>query len=641
MLNFDYWNGNSRYTRFEHHVTWKGDTATVKFKCQELGGGGKQKLQGAEYSLRDYYTGDVLDTVTVEPGATGGAFKVDVGKLADGWLVLDMTAHGTETAIPFPVYVLRGELPAQQWTPVWTGSSGHGSHFHLHWVRVDGEQKAMPLPRREYPHFDHVPAESNLYFETPTGTLESQARRIFRTKDGVLTTATRQWYTWNDLVRKLPRLPLLDGPCGVNSLGYPTHISVGVARQEDDATSAPLDNLYVTTPWSLCRVSPEGAVKTLAGYRHKGVPTYWNDPPELELVGDWSGVPEDEPRGFHEIWGGCVVPATVRVDEAAPRIPEEGNRHPHLVDPDIPFKGPTFIAADSQNNRLAAVEHSATSHATPAKVTVFAKGDDYWDCVAWHDRIIASERGAHRVVELDIHGNVTRVIAQGAALAAVDFNRFVIRTAPLDMIQAEQVVLPEGLYVVGDWLYIASSAMAMVQRRHLVDEDRPREVIVKFGSGGVKADNYWKIAVSDGTALPEGTIFLTDWTVSEFGGPAVYAPDGTKMKKGLMNPYNSRFLHRGKGGGGFSSIGYSAAVAAKNGRVVFGSSYEGLRAVSLALPTDKDVDRDAYSRGRKLWRSLGYGLKFGGHAQNRFGESLPWGEHPDMDEFMRICGAVR
>ena len=82
------------------------------------------------------------------------------------------------------------------------------------------------------------------------------------------------------------------------------------------------------------------------------------------------------------------------------------------------------------------------------------------------------------------------------------------------------------------------------------------------------------------------------------------------------------------------------AVAAQYGRIVFGAADDGIRSVSLALPTDFPVDRNAFSRGRELWAAKGYHLKYGEHAQNRFGEELPWGEHPDMDYFMQVCGAA-
>ena len=38
-------------------------------------------------------------------------------------------------------------------------------------------------------------------------------------------------------------------------------------------------------------------VVTLAGYRHKDMASYWNDPTSAELVGDWSSIPANR-RGF-------------------------------------------------------------------------------------------------------------------------------------------------------------------------------------------------------------------------------------------------------------------------------------------------------------------------------------------------------
>ena len=626
MLNFDYWNGNSRYERFSRHITWKDDSVNVDFKCQELGGGGRQVLQGTSYEL--LIDGEPHTTAVVTSGDTEGRFVVDTTAILDGWHVLDMVPHGTETSIPFPVFVLRGdELPLQEWMPVWTGSRGHSSRFRLHWVPVAGEGLINPLAPRDFPAFGNLPSESRLHLETLTGTMAGWPHRKFVTEDGIYTTATRQWYTWADLVRKTPRLPLLDGPRGRNSLGYPTHISIGTGQQDDEPDSPLMGNLYVTDPWRLMRVSPSGEVTTLVGYRHTGTPDQWQSPQNLELVGDWSAIPESR-RGFHEIWGFCWHPQTLTIDNDAPRIPSEGNRRPHHA-------APVAFIADSENNRVCRVEFNAAAHGIPPTVTEFVQAKDCWDCVSWgDDKLIVSERGDHRIAQYDMNtGLLDRVILQGAALARIDSNRFVVRTGSMTAIRAEDVVLPEGLYVVDDWLYFGSAAMDQIKRVDLVTG--VVETLKTF-SAGFSAHNYFKISVSDGTAGPKGTIFKTDWEVGDFGGPAVYEPGESKDR---LFGYNSRRLHRGKGSG-FQSLGYSSAVASRNGRIVLGSSFDGLLSISKALPSDDAPDRSAFSRGRSLWRASGYNLKYGEHAQSRFGEPLPWGEHPDMDAFLRLCGAV-
>jgi hypothetical protein len=321
----------------------------------------------------------------------------------------------------------------------------------------------------------------------------------------------------------------------------------------------------------------------------------------------------------------CWYPDSLKVNNAADRIPSEDNRRPHLV-------APVCFVADSQNNRVCRVEFDARAHGAPPKVSEFVLAADAWDCVNWGNKLIVSERGAHRIAQYDMAtGAFERVIVQGEPLATVGWNRFVKRYETLAAIRAQDVVQPEGLYVVDDWLYYASAAMAQIKRVHLVDGRI--EVVVNTSSSNTP-ENFLKIAVSNGTAGPKHAVYVTNWTVGDFGAPKCYLPMGGTWR---VNPYNSRNLHRGKGGGGFSSIGYSGAVAAKSGRIVYGSSFEGLRQASLAAPSDGAIDRSAYARGRSRWVDLGYHLKYGEHAQSRFGEPLPRGEDPDMDAFIEAC----
>lgn len=82
---------------------------------------------------------------------------------------------------------------------------------------------------------------------------------------------------------------------------------------------------------------------------------------------------------------------------------------------------------------------NATAHGIPPKVTEFLTNlSDPWDCVSWGDALIVSERMSHRICEYDsTTGALRRVIVQGAPLARVDSNRFVVRIGTLTQIRAE------------------------------------------------------------------------------------------------------------------------------------------------------------------------------------------------------------
>lgn len=127
---------------------------------------------------------------------------------------------------------------------------------------------------------------------------------------------------------------------------------------------------------------------------------------------------------------------------------------------------------------------------------------------------------------------------------------------------------------------------------------------------------------------------MTSWIVQGYGGPAVHLPDGTKWE---VSPYSSAELPRGRGNGGFSSLGYNAAVAAKYGRIVWGSVQEGLRQVSLAQPDDHYYDRAKFKAGLKKWRERGYYLTHDLMAQSLYGLPLPWGVYSDIDYYLTVC----
>lgn len=615
LVKFDFWNGSSRYARWQEHVSWRGATATVAFAGQSLAnGGGARALEGSRYTL--LLDGEAIAVAEVAAGATRGVFTVDTSSLPHGYHVLDIEQVGSQTPVPWPVYVDKGG-PLPQWMPVATSSHevAIGGHdFRIMWVPAKIDPTVVPLPARSFVPFGDAVNRSKLSLES---LVVRHQRRPAVGAGGELTTMQRQWYTIADAVRSYPRMPLVDGPRGVAQYGYINHAMVGTARHSVDPSSPLRNNVYVCTPWSVVRVASDGTATTLVGQRHPGINSYWEDPSNVEVVGDFG----DEPL-FHEIWGAAWDVESLTVDTAAAPIPTEDDRQPHTV-------GPRLFVTNPQNNRVQACDFPARTHG-PAKVSTWFKGADCWDVVGPCKRghYYVSVRGEHRVVELDRFGTVVRDVLKGAALSKVDpFTRLVTRLAPLTTIQEQPIVGPEGLAIMDDWLYVASHAMGQVIRVNL--ETGERQVVVAADSD----HNYFvKIAVSDGSFGPRHTLFITSWSVSTFGYPRAYLPDGTKWS---LATYNSPVRPRGAGGN-WDGWGYNGAVGVGNGRLVGGGSSAGVYELRLADSTPLDAAKCA--TGEREFYANGYWLTHGEGGYGHYGLPLPWGESDNIDYFLSCHG---
>ena len=423
-------------------------------------------------------------------------------------------------------------------------------------------------------------------------------------------------------------LHLLDGPRGVAQTAMITHISIGLGTRDAldvDPNSPPILALYATDPWRFMRIDNDGKVKTLAGYRHKGRGPYHEDPqpgPTLELVGDWSAIPEAR-RGFTELWGLAWVESTLATDIHAPRIPEEDNRQPHVGNP-------ACLLADTQNNRVCKVTFDGKSHATPAKITEWVTGlGNPWDVVRWRDQYIVGERSTSKIVAYDENGEVLRVVLQrdasrpGNATITPQWEAEPVGT--IAEIQAQPVVAPEGLYVLDDWLYYGSRVMQQVRRVHLVT-GQIEVVCTPVGAGS--AGNRWhKIAVSDGTFGPRGTIFVQTW--SNNGTPAQlgYLPDGSRWILDGAEPWKS--------------TGYGNAVAVGHGRMYSASAEYGLLRYSKKLAFDPSIDHALYEKGRMTYVESHARLLWGPAGYSPWGLPPPWGWSDAVDYYLTLNGHRR
>lgn len=618
VVCIDSWHGASRYERFQRLVVWKGISATVRIIGINLAsGGGVNVLGSTRYTLE--IDGVEATAVNVASGSTAAVFTVPLDGLAEGWRTLRIggLADGESCPTWFVYMDKGGAKPVLM--PVCTGSydvthNGSGLHSWA-WVPSIAAPLPRPLAPRSYPPITDPRQMVGVNLIPGDG---GNINRPCVSAGGIPSTFNSQSYNWNTW---LGRQHLLDGPRGVGTASVVMHISIGTGRFEDKPDSPLMGNIYACEPLRLTRISDAGHVTTLVGWRHKGAPGYWQDNPasQLELVGDWSAVPEAR-RGCFELWGLAWDADSLAVDASAAEIPDEQNRKPHIGNP-------VCLLTDSVMNRVLRVEFDGKSHATAAKVSEWLQANDPWDVVAWRDEIIVSERGAHRIVAYTKAGTMKRVIVErNPALpgsASVDSNRFVVRSGSIADLRAHPCIAPEGLYVLDDWLYFGSFAQAIVRRVHLVTGEL-QDVCAPTIDGNSR---YIKLAVSDGTVFERGAVFVDSWS-NTFAGRSdkvCYRPDGTRMWLPSLHPW--------------SVGGYGTAVAVGAGRLYVATSEEGLTRVSARMPTDAAVNAAAFSRGATEYAKRNLRLLHGPYGYGHWGWDLP-ADSADMTAFFTGAGSA-
>ena len=149
--------------------------------------------------------------------------------------------------------------------------------------------------------------------------------------------------------------------------------------------------------------------------------------------------------------------------------------------------------------------------------------------------------------------------------------------------------------------------------------------------------NYCKIAVSDGTFGPRGSVFMATWENVKMGGPWGYRPDGAAFSVWTTA---SNVVREGKGGK-WAGMGYSTACAIGQGRLICASADYGLAEISLALPGDVTFNATMYSAGKGEYEKAGYRLTHGVDGFGQFGYPLPWGISAAMDYYLSSQGHVQ
>jgi hypothetical protein len=644
VLLFDQYHTSSRYERFQRLEVLTGSTASIRFRLFDLASGGViLTIPAGVYQLQ--VDGVTQSSVTMPASQVLGTFTLDITGISDGWRILDIVRVDTpsQSCAPWAVFVNKagGQAIAHDEIPVMSGSYeiAHFSLDHQYaFVPATFDPTIAPLADRSCPVFSTADAHTTLFRENIVPSRhEANIHRTSVNADGIKSTFNKQNYEFQDLVREFPNYHLLDGPRGEGTLMAPTHIMV------DRHGGA-----YCLDPWRVVRVSSDGTITTRAGWRDSKPPRNHSDNTApgnsdgLELVGDWSAIPADR-RGFHELWGGAFdlnSVAFANLDTGAPQQLNSINgelEHPHSI-------GPRLFVSDSQNNRICLLTFTRDSFTAAPAVTEFLTGlGDPWD-VVWTvgteeglstGVIYVSERTSHRIACYNATtGAFIRTVVDGAALATVNASRFVVSLAPLATIRAEDVVAPEGLAYRSGWLYYGSIAMQEVRRVNLTTGEIQVLCRPLFDPTNSR---FIKIAVSDGTFGPDGTVFTVSHTASNnFGMPVAWLPGtGPAGTRWGINGFDR--ISRGRGGM-WESLGYPTAVGVGLGRLYCGSSEEGLIRISKAATGDLTPNMARYLSGQTLWQSLGYRMFYGEEGFGFYGLDLPWGEDQDIDYFLSWNG---
>lgn len=625
VVHFDAWHISSRYERYQRLTVLTGSSATIAFHGTDFAAGGAlRSLAASSYTLLvDGVAKATSNAKTgTSPAGYASSFTLSLTGLSEGWHEFDIVCDPTECCPPFYFYVKKasGPVPAQTVVPVTTGSYDIEHIFMQkhYWGLVPAglTPTAKPIVARECPPFSTALARANLFRENIVPQRDGNINRTVVNPDGVQCTFNKQAYFFSDLVDKYPKLSLVDGPRGVGSIMMPTHIQV------DRHGGA-----YCSDPWRVVRVSPEGTVTTRCGWRHNPVPaSQWetNSNLTMELVGDWSAIPVER-HGFHEVWGLAFDFDSLALD---PNGVPQGGEQPHLI-------GPRLFVSDSQNNRVCLLTFQKDSFTAEPVVTEFLTGlNDPWD-VLWDSNardgkvIYVSERKDHRIAAYNaLTGAFIRVVVSGAALGFIDSSRVPRASADLSTIQAEDVVLPEGLFIQDGWLYFGSAVMEQVKRINLTTD-----VIELVCSPYIDGNSrFMKIALSDGTFGPRGTVFASTWSVTNHGMPEAFLPGGTKW------PFSTfARISRGKGGA-WDSISYASACGIGLGRLLAGSADEGLVQISQALSGEVAGNATTFEAGNQQFLQAGHRLLHGFNGYGWHGLALPWGQSAEIDYYLTWNG---
>lgn len=631
------WAKNTRYNRKHDEIIVTDGILHVEVQSREFGAGRRHRMPG-EYTL--LIDGEPFAPLPVKNNRWGDYLEedIDVSAAGGGNHLVEIFSTAGEQSIPEPMYIEAGG-PRREWLAIMPPSQEviiQGHPFAIQYVRNTFEPVAEPLEPRQYTPFNYLPKGAEQWREVLIPCDES-AHYPTLTDEGVPTAMSWQRYYAGSVTDDMPDFPLLDGERGICNAGAAMHIEVGSAACPE--LGGRVENVYVQGSYQWYKLRPNGEKVTLVGWRSN--PAHMSDPgstPVYDLVGDWSAIPEAR-HGFGGGWGACFIPKSLRVNTAAPRVPEEQNLHPHFS-PKGDGYGPAALLTDDRFSRILKAQGGSHSHGTEWRVTEWCTDlISPFDIVPHpflEDHYIASDQEGNAIYLLRDHGDrgeIVDTIVQGAPLAELHpISRIATSKYSLDRRRQADAVFPQGLAVVGDDLLFGMNMQEQIRKIGL------RSGVIDIAvaeSRTARSYAYSKFAVSTGQAGPAMTIYQQRWSNSDGGFPDVFLPGGQKYD---LCKHGGPGLLRGRGGW-YQSEGYGSGVGIGPGRIVWNTVRGGLSQLRLADAGEPLFDRRRFNDGESLFVQRTHAERFGRAGWGAWhGERLPWGEHPDIDYFLACSG---
>lgn len=635
--------GIGNYLRYQMLEVWEGETANTQMF----------RMDFSQNAVKDHYrpaktypiliAGEQRGQIVAAFGQSLSGGVVNCSGLEHGWHSIEFGNLDNGECCPkwYIFYNVPGQ-PQPALMPVVEGSydlskrEDIGDAGGQAWTWMPTTYTPTPVPLDHFQQFTHFNyATQNIRRDEllPFHTHLSYAPNINR--DGVISSFNMEAYFYDAgplnvgaaFISKYPAFALYDGPRGVGTMWMAAHLGVGKATWELTEGSPRTNTVYGCDPWRVFKVHADGTVTTLAGYRHEPLMNHWEDiltsRPTMTLVGNWSAIPVER-RGFHELWGLAWDSSTLNSFSATDKLLEFGFSRP------VHTTNPTLFVTDTQNNRVCKLEFNGRDRSVPAVVTEWLTGlNDPWDIVEHGTSFYISIRHDNAIREYDkATGALVRtVVARNPALpgdavprTGTDKRRMKLNNCTLAEAQAQPCLGPEGLYIMDDWLYYGSFVQQQVRRVHLIDgtvEVMPFQGV----SGNAK---FIKLAVSDGTFGPKGTLFVQSWEGSGKAGHQATLPDGTRWTVPAGGDSHVR------------DTSYGTAVAVNNGALYLAHANAGISRYYFGTPTDAALMNAAVLE----YHQKHYRIKYGQDGFGPHGLPLPWGESEALDYFFQTSGHV-
>lgn len=601
-----YFSGGSAYDRFQLAQEATGPTSLIARTLGNQAFGSAMPatllaIPGGDYPSGSWIT---IDNQTTPAGANSFAFNLTQAKfdsLSEGYYWLSVNIAGWVSA-DYPIYIRKGATATDQAAmPVCIAS-----YSLQHLVNVPPipmiYQSAMvpavyaptlqPLPARTRAAFATPPARDMLNQERLTIYRPEDEYRIAVTEDGRKTSTNRQPYFFSDFSEDVPKWELLDGPRGHGCLICPTSL-----RPSRRAT--PSGKVYFTDSWRFGVIGEDGTIATLWGYRHAGLPDYWNGPQHLTFVGQYdASVPAEYRVTGNEFWGLAWWAKTLDLDPNAPPI---GGEQPHTVGPQA------FLSATKSKCvwRITFPKDQRTAGTGSLFATDLLAP---WACEEVSDVVYVTDRDANALRAYDA--------TNGAPLWSIPING------------------PTGLCALDGFLYVGSKPDKAIWKVNIATH-----AVVKWRDLTPFIDNnslFVNLAINDSGFSLRGTVGMVSWSNNNQGYPVLFSPTGSELMSWQWAG-STRLGLPWCGSGDQRALGYPSSVGMGQNSMVWGTDQECVLRVSKAQPGDPVTPANFYA-GQRKYILAGYPLTNGPDGFGLYGLALPWNVDVDIDAYLKTFG---